>query len=138
MCVRVCVVCACGCEQFDDAALNYYTLDCHPSPGRWHSLSGHAYVEQFASTGIPSLPIALPHAIAISAVFSVSASMTGLVMPWVMSSPLKPHRLHRTGKGVCPEVAIHCVKDTREEKKSQFNQESESAVHRDHYSNGLL
>ena len=26
-----------------------------------------------------------------------------------------PHHRHRAGKYVCPEVATHCVKDTREE-----------------------
>ena len=34
--------------------------------------------------------------------------------------PLRPHHLHREGKGVCPNVATHCVKDTRKEKKQKY------------------
>ena len=32
----------------------------------------------------------------------------------------RPHRRHREGKGVCPDVATPCVKDTREDNHTNF------------------
>ena len=33
---------------------------------------------------------------------------------WLVAIPRRPHHRHRAGKGIWPEVATHCVKDTRE------------------------
>ena len=66
------------------------------SPGRWYALSGHDYVEKFAKCHHSQLSQAFPylhwylvaaHSLATlhpsQCSLSVSASLTGLVMPWL-------------------------------------------------------
>ena len=37
------------------------------------------------------------------------------------TAPHRPHHRHGADKGVCPEVATHCVKETREGESSHFH-----------------
>ena len=92
------------CEQFDasviltlvNVTIFFENGDQNAvSSGRWYALSGHDSVENLqsvttpncprhfhTSTGISSLPTALPHVIPLSAL-AVSASLAGIVMPWL-------------------------------------------------------